>query len=88
MNSLPYSHSLAYMEEVRQAAQHVLHVFEDSRSYPEPGSFTYSLITTMALADESNLGSLVRAFPLVGMAFTIWKNKGADALRKWGGLNA
>ena len=68
----------------REAASHVLAVMEPGTGYPQPGSFTESLIKTMALADLQNLDRLTMAFPYLGHAFRVWKYEGAHALREWG----
>lgn len=75
--------SLASADDISQEdAQHVLWFFRGGEGY-RPGSFTESLISTMAKADNSNLTLLMLAYPGLCAAVSLAKNSptGIETLR-------
>ena len=76
--------SLSSADDITQDdAQHVLWYFRGGEGY-RPGSFTESLISTMAKADNSNLTLLMLAYPGLCAAVSLAKNSptGIETLRR------
>lgn len=73
------------LAEKQQVARHVLWHNGDPRGQ-EPGSFTAKLLDAWVRADEENSFKLQWAFPLLGLAVSISRSAGSDALAQWAEL--
>lgn len=63
-----------------EAARHVLWSQGEEGGY-RPGSFTEKLIELWGRADLLNQFRLSTAFPEIGMALTVYQDKGAEGLQ-------